>query len=112
MESFISPKYTNKTFGNTPTIENRILVFEDREAGWRIAHAKTLNEVPHAGYAIVSILFSYFEMISQYISGETSKNNPKEFFRRGYREVYPDSALTDIDINLVYEKVRCGIRQF
>lgn len=63
MPTCISPKYTDQTFGSNPTIEDKILVFENRVLGWNIAPAKSLNSVPHAGYAIVSILFSYFDCL-------------------------------------------------
>lgn len=109
MESFVSPRYTNHTFGSNPTIEDKSLVFEDRELGWRIAPAKALNEVQDAGYAIVSVLFAYFEMIYQYVTGKSSIHRSPEFFRQGFREVYPNSEFSDSDIALIYEKVRCGM---
>jgi hypothetical protein len=40
MPTCISPKYTDQTFGSNPTIEDKILVFEDRVLGWNIAPAR------------------------------------------------------------------------
>jgi hypothetical protein len=48
-----------------------------------------------SGYAILSIMFSYFEMIEQFMSGQSSKSQSKAFFIKGLRRVYPSCSLSD-----------------
>lgn len=78
-----------------------------------LAH-EFLNESstsPHkeSGYAILSILMSYFEMIEQFDCGESSDGHSKEFFRRGFRKVYPQSSLNNVEIGRIYSWIRCGM---
>lgn len=71
------------------------------------------NESSHpmqrSGFAILSIIMAYFEMIEQFVAGVSSKGESREFFRRGFRRVYPDSLLSDDEILSVYRWVRCGM---
>jgi hypothetical protein len=76
--------------------------------------AEFLNEsstspLKEAGYAILSVIVSYFEMIAQFINGEDSKNKSKPFFVQGFRAVYPTTSLSDVEIQWLYEVVRCGM---
>jgi hypothetical protein len=86
--------------------DDKIKIFEDREAGWRFKIASEAEPIPHPGYALVSILF---EMIAQYISGSSSDGQSGTFFRLGVRNVYPASPLSDKEINTIYSRVRCGM---
>jgi hypothetical protein len=89
--------------------DDKIKIFEDREAGWRFKVASEAEPFPHSGYALVSILFAYFEMIAQYISGSSSDGQSGTFFRLGVRNVYPASPLSDKEIDTIYSRVRCGM---
>lgn len=105
----ISPKFTSEIFGPNPDIDAKIRIFEDRELGWRFSIAQQAEKIPHAGYALISMLFAYFEMIAQYSSGTSSDGHSKTFFRSGVRTVYPTSTLTDAELNTIYRRVRCGM---
>lgn len=107
--SSISPKFTTETFGPNPTLDEKILTFEDRELGWRFNIAEATEKIPHAGYAVISILFAYFEMVVQYSTGVSSDLGSKAAFRAGVRLVYPACGFTDDQLNTIYSRVRCGM---
>ncbi len=113
--SFISPTYTTADFPN-PTLDDKVEIFRDRVDGWQIAIAEELlrqitNAQPaapmkHAGYCLISITFSYFEMIGQCLGGVT---NPTNDFIRGFRAVYPTTTFPNSDIQILYDRIRCGM---
>jgi hypothetical protein len=79
-----------------------------------IMASEFLNEcsahpLKESGYAILSVVVSYFEMIAQFINGEDSEKKSPKFFVQGFRAVYPATPLTDDDIKKVYRVVRCGM---
>jgi len=119
MPHFISRKYLNTTFPSPPSLDDKVILFEDRVLGWQIEIAQELrrqiesggNNGPfrHAGYAIVSLLFSYFEMIAQYVEGTPSNGGSKATFTRGFKYVFPTTSLSTADTEEVYKRVRCGM---
>ena len=106
---YISPHFTTETFGHNPTRDQKILIFVDRELGWRFNIAEVTEKIPHAGYTVISILFAYFEMFAQYATGVSSENGPTAAFRNGVRFVYPARTFTDEQLNTIYSRVRCGM---
>jgi hypothetical protein len=118
----ITKDYTSETFGPNPTLDQKIEIFRSRVFGWQIDIAEELerligtvpekNPLRHAGYALVSILFSYFEMIAQFEGGADSTAQSRSFFERGFRSVFaypPECALTSDVIREIYVRVRCGM---
>lgn len=69
------------------------------------------DETPfkQSGYVILSIASAYFEMIQQFIDGKESEGQSFDFFKRGFRDVYPDPQWTDTSIKKIYKIVRCGM---
>lgn len=109
MATYISKTYLDTHFGANPTIDAKIEIFRDRVMGWQIEMAEALNQIPHSGYGILSVLFSYFEMIAQYVKGMSSNNRSKDFFVEGFNVVFAGTTLSDSDIKEVYVRVRCGM---
>lgn len=119
MPHYVSRKYLNTDFSSPPTLDQKIKVFEDRVLGWQIEIAQEVrNQIDnggeqgafrHAGYALVSLLFSYFEMIAQYMEGASSQGGSKRTFVRGFKYVFPATSLSDDEIEEVYKRVRCGM---
>lgn len=63
-----------------------------------------------SGYAILSIMVSYFEMIEQFITGQSSRRQESSFFVSGFRKVYPHASfMNDNQIRQIYAWVRCGM---
>ena len=67
------------------------------------------HQFKESGYAILSIVLSYFEMIEQFMTGTTSKDRSPDYFLAGFRRVYPGTSLTDKQIRKIYGHARCGM---
>lgn len=119
MSFCISRTHTSESFDGHPDRDQKILIFEDRVLGWQLEIAEELRRqiqdkandgktIQHAGFALLSILFAYFEMIAQYMEGESSEKNPKQFFRKGLEGVFPKKFTND-QKELIYKRIRCGM---
>lgn len=88
----ISPKYKLRYLYDDDSLSRRLDVFEDRTKGWFFDHAKTLMESKnqHVGFAVLKLVFSYFEMIAQYIEGQSSNGRAGIFFKKGVEYVFPE----------------------
>ncbi len=110
-------------FGQNPTIQQKVEIFSDRVLGWQIDVAEEMSRqffeavaasdagrpMRHCGYAVVSVIFSYFETIAQYLQGESSERHSADFFEYGFRSVYPDSRFAYHEVRTVYSHIRCGM---
>ena len=95
--------------------------------GWMLRHAHALLDGKYvyrkdAGFAVLTLVTSYFEPIESYYSGTSSQGHSKAFFKRGFLRVFPNlpqtlksSGFSDAD-NLaneiadeVYDHLRCGL---
>jgi hypothetical protein len=114
----ISRKYTDDDFDGSPSLDEKIIIFEDRVLGWQLDIAEEVRKrierkqnhgrpIQHAGFALISILFSYFEMIAQYQEGRESDKSQK-FFGIGLESVFP-GEFSDAEKKLVYQRIRCGM---
>lgn len=108
IDFWISKNYKFSNFGPSPTLENKIDIFSDRVIGWQLEIAQSLRSNQYAGFGIISILFSYFEMIGQYHNGGKGSSNIGDF-KTGFRLVYSSTPFTDPQLRTIYNKVRCGM---
>lgn len=124
---WISPNHTLEEFGGQLSLGNKITIFEDRTLGWQIDVADVLingrsgvpglEDVPrnpHAGFAVLSIVFSYFEMIAKLEDGFAGEGRSREYFERGFASVFPDlmrhpPATAKAVLGRLYSSVRCGL---
>lgn len=122
----VSPNY-DITKLKSGKIEDKIDVFADQMNGWLLAHAHALasRDYPtsqHTGFAILSLIGSYFEAIASFLEGESSEYKSAKFFGIGFRDVFPEfesqvvaTGATDVDAELkrlsdaYYREVRCGL---
>ena len=108
----ISPKYTTLDFPDGMTLENKIDVFEDRIEGWQIGIAKKIiqHEIQHSGFALLHIVFSYFEMLGKYLSGYIGEYESKANFHRGVKATFPEIGPEEEEfLNTLYKSVRNGL---
>lgn len=115
------------------TLDQKILYFQDIEHLHRFEVARAMLSISHSNYAILMVLFAYFETIAQCLTGETtlrSEETPqvaaalkaggyipkkatptgsRKLFLKGFRFVYPNSPLSDQLIEEIYGAVRCGL---
>jgi hypothetical protein len=122
----VSPHYDISKL-QSGDIEDKIDVFVDQMNGWLIAHAHALasDDYPnsqHTGFAILSLIGSYFEAIASFLTGESSEGKSTQFFGIGFRAVFPEfesqvvaRGFADVDAELkrlsdaYYREVRCGL---
>jgi hypothetical protein len=118
-----SRSHSDGQFGATPTIEQKIEIFSERVLGWQIDVAEEMSRqffealsandvgkpMRHCGFAVVSVIFSYFETVAQYLQGASSNRMSADFFAYGFRSVYPVSGFDDAQIRIIYAYIRCGL---
>jgi hypothetical protein len=107
----ISPNYLSDKLSD-PTLDDLIDVFEDRVKGWVLNPAYDLLRNPHFRIASLCIQLTYFEGIWGYVTGVDSKNRSKEFFRKGFIDVFriegTNQNLLGRAADVIYEDARCG----
>jgi len=112
---YISPRHTLDDWARSPTLNTMIDIFEARVVDWQLAVAEGLAvSDPAAGFAVLSIVMSYFEMIVQHRDGVSSVGGTRSAFRDGIAWVFPelsrfgsDTAIKSADA--VYNQVRNGL---
>ena len=112
----ISPNYDVTKLTKPVSIETYIDIYEDRIRFWMIEPAKILSRYQHGGYAICSLLVSYFESFAIYLTGENSQNKSKKFISEGLFSVFPyllEKKYTPEQIEeiktIMYVNFRCGL---
>ncbi|MFH0820628.1 MAG: hypothetical protein V1908_02530 [Candidatus Peregrinibacteria bacterium] len=107
----ISPSYQTDYLTSSPhDIDRMIDVFHDRTYGWFLSYAEKLNKSKdtHCGFAVLQLLFHYFEMIEQYHRGiKTPTGESGNFFRAGVIKVFP--TLSDAALDILWKNARCGL---
>lgn len=114
----ISRRFTDQSFGVSPSIDDKISVFEDRVLGWQLEVAELIREQienaptgspwQHAAFGLLNSLVSYFEMIAQYRSGQSSSGKSGQFFQDGLEDVFP-RQFSVAEKKAIYSAVRCGL---
>lgn len=108
-------------------IGKKIDVFFEKIWGWTLypadliirggaTHDKAASvaAIPHAGFACLQVVLSYFEMIGRYVEGDLSPHQSKELFIRGVRFVFPQVDTmpyqpTQQFFSTLYSGGRCGL---
>jgi|688.fasta_scaffold465687_1 hypothetical protein len=67
------------------------------------------DPLSQSGFAILSIVTNYFEMIEQFSVGASSHRNSGVFFRDGMARVFPTTEVTPTDADRLYSFMRCGM---
>jgi hypothetical protein len=128
---FISRNFTSDHFPNGPqTIEDKILLFVDRVRGWQLHPAQQcIHNDPHAGFAVLHIVTSYFEVIGMiefdpiahaYLKNAKGKWERGKEFKAGLMSVLPELRQLHAGHpkqakhvrwfrNEFYKKIRCGL---
>ena len=109
----ISPHHNLDDFPNGLTLDQKIEVFIDRVEGWMLGPAKEMvtKGLGYRGFALLSIVTSYFEMIAKYTEGFAQKGKSAHYFEKGLQMVFPEMALPDAKdlLDSLYERVRNGM---
>ncbi len=100
---WISPNHQETDFNSPLSIDDKITIFVDRTLGWQLDIANicingkrnnygniVIEAIPHSGIAVLSIAFSYFEMIGKFINGYDKNDLSKKHFVKGIYLVFPE----------------------
>jgi hypothetical protein len=95
----IAPGYVESDFPNGMSDDDRINVFFRRINDWILSIADQCinggeNAIPHSGFAVLSIVFSYFEFIAKCQAGYQDTGASRCYFERGVCSVFPELAGT------------------
>ena len=92
-KQYISKTYTTDDFSDGfTTIEDKLKVFADRVRGWQLeVAAQLIADNPHAGFGVLHIVTSYFEMIGMYLMGPASSTGKR---KRAARQVEFGTPIT------------------
>jgi len=120
----VTPKHMLSDFTLPLNLEQKITVFFERTDGWQLNIADQLVngvrdkdgkiiDLSESAYAVLHIVFSFFEMIAKYRNGYTG-NKSKAYFRKGVKNVFPElhkypQQLVDQLLDDLYLGVRCGL---
>ncbi len=104
MSLYASPNITNEDWASG--LKNDIDIVEDQFRGWLFNQAKVLSTNEHSGPAILALISPYFEMITCYVKGQSSKKNYSKFINEGLKYVFPE--LSEDVIRLYISEVRNG----
>ena len=115
----ITPKHLFSDFTLPLTIEQKITIFFERVDGWQLKIADLLTggvydkrgnliDISETAYAVLHIVFSFFEMIAKYEEGYTGKEST-HYFKKGMKSIFPESENYPELLNQLYDGVRCGL---
>lgn len=92
------------------SFEEKVRLFQEQIQGWVIDVARDIKQksIPHADFAILSILLSYFENISKFVEGYDGRSESRNHFLQGVRLVYP-KKFQKKTIELLYDQARNGL---
>jgi len=113
---WITPYTLSSDLHEPPTLEDKIRLFKEQTLGWQLDIAdncinSNLPGMRHCGFAVLFIIFSYFEMIAKMRYGYEGMSQSQKFFERGVLDVFPDlkihPKLKEIQ-TILYSSARCG----
>jgi hypothetical protein len=116
----VEPMQLQSALSATSSVEDMIATFECRVEVWQFGPAiqvlKEMEAQPrtsawhHAAYALIAIVFTYFEMIGKTLNPKSRSNlkGPDDFYF-GFEDVYPGSHLTREHLKQIHDLVRNGL---
>jgi len=117
--AWITPYHQAADFRWPLAVEDKITIFSEQTLGWQLDIADTcingdLPSMRHAGWAVLMIAFSYFEMIAKLKDGYAGKASKSEsYFGAGVVDVFPHVASSPPNervemLTILYRSARCG----
>ena len=67
------------------------------------------DPLAESAFAIVNLTFTYFEMLEQFVTGQSSQNQSPGFFANGFAYVFPAAEVDPNDVARLYSTIRCGM---
>jgi hypothetical protein len=111
MSIMISPNYSDTKLDN-PSVDDLIDVLEDRVRLWVLRPAKDLVDTQDGRIGGFCLILTYFEGIWSYIEERGSQGRSKEFFEKGFVDVFRTANLKEKLLQrvaaILYADARCG----
>lgn len=113
--TWISPNFQDIDFPSGLSLDQKIEIFADRVKGWQLGIAQQCaDNIAHSGFAVLSIIVSYFEMIAKFRDGCIKKTDSERYFKDGVYWVFPplrnyDPQTADALLGKLYDEVRCSL---
>ncbi|HUV05634.1 MAG TPA: hypothetical protein VMX94_11080 [Armatimonadota bacterium] len=115
----IAPGYLESDFPDGVSDEQRMKLFFKGIGGWFLDVAdECINPQPqrslaaHPGFAVLSIVFSYFEIIAKCQDGYQGRDKSHQYFAEGVLSVFPElreSPEGEVLVELLYFGARNGL---
>jgi len=122
---WLSWNYKDTDFAGPLTFEQKVDLFYQQTLGWQLHIAdlianggdtfgenETVPKIRHAGFAVLHICFSYFELIGS-LSPSTRRLSAEAAFSRGVQNVFPglvkDSKESQKLLKRLHEGARNGL---
>jgi hypothetical protein len=114
MAYYVSPHYLDDHFGGrypqNLSFEEKVAIFADSVRGWHLDIAELTGKVSgHSGFAVLSIVVSYFEMVAKNRDGFVRKGKSEYYFKEGLGWVFPSLSANNAVLHKFYESIRCGL---
>ena len=130
IKHYFGPTITSEHLPDGPQfVDEKIRVFEDQIRGWKLDIAEeAIKRNGDAGFAVLDIITSYFELIGLCVEGLGKKKTIRnktggrrqqkwgsgDYFRAGMRHVFPKlgsakASLVERLQRAFYKDVRCGL---
>ena len=117
----VTPKRKMSELKLPLSLEQKIDIFFERTDGWQLGIAdKIINGViidksgkfigsSESAYAVLNIVFSFFETIAKYQDGYVGKES-KRYFKKGVISVFPEICNHPAEfLDMLYGYARCGL---
>jgi hypothetical protein len=101
------------------SFDEKVTIFRDQILGWQLDIGDAcinggLEVMRHSGFAVLSIVFSYFEMIAKMQEGYRGTRKVRPYFNRGVIDVFPElrcaaPVVRNEVLRILYQSARCGL---
>jgi hypothetical protein len=119
----VTPTRSVNDFRLPLSLEQKIDVFFERTDGWQLQIAdRIINGVTdkngiflgpsETSYAVLSIVFSFFEAVAKYEDGYVDIHETERYFKQGVRSLFPEIDAYPELLDIFYKHVRCGLYHF
>jgi hypothetical protein len=103
----ISPRYQLDKIASGK-LDDLVDVYDDQMRGWLLQPVALLRGHQHAGFAMLSILLTYFEPLGNFLAGQESGSGVR--FREGVRSVFRGDALPQPDEAEMWDELYFQVR--
>ena len=124
---WITWKHQDTDISSPPSFEEKVEIFYHRALGWQLhiadliangghvfGESRSVQKIPHSGFAVLQICLSYFETIGQYEQRNPGTKRSSGYFKEGVQSVLPElhvnhgNAVDDF-LTRLYKGARCGL---